>query len=534
MKKIKFTYIIWILYYLTIFFILLHNSFSYLDPDLGWHLKVGEQILNEGTVPSLEYYNYTLEGRTWVDHEWLINAVTYWIYNNLGYLALNIFFALIVVTALIILNILVKKYVLKERNSFIIIIIFQTLAIIASLPHLGVRMQEITLLNISLLFLIIYHFNENKNFKTLFLFIPLFWLWASMHAGFLTGIFILFFWAIVKFIENILSRYKNFDFINYEKKITKKQIATFSLFALGGVIATLITPYGFKLYQFLSYYKNNYYLTKIKEWLPFYYLPIQYWQLLYAAIIISIILLSFFYVLRKNKGKITLWNVAISLIFFALALKSKRHFPLFFIVSFPMLVSFFSSFLNLPNSNFFDKKWAKQYFIIKPYIVMAFLIIISTKLININFISNPFDAYGDKYPRDAVIFLKDHPEYNNLKLFNRYGWGGYLVWTMPERKIFIDGRLPMLPFAGHTFLNEYSEFFNKEKVGNKLKQYNIGLILIPNKKDYIELNWFEKYFLLLNEEKVNKYENHLKNYLEQSNNWELVYSDTVSNIYAKP
>jgi hypothetical protein len=553
MQKIKFTHIIWILFYLTIFFVLLNNSFNYLDPDLGWHLKVGEQILADKAVPHQELYNYTLEGRTWVDHEWLINAITYWIYENYGYLTLNILFSLMVIVTLIILNLIVRKYVpvINEgkgeaklnkghpttsfgvNNGLVFIIFFQALGIVASLPHLGVRMQEVTLLNLAILLFIIYHYEKNHNWKILLWLPLLFWLWASMHGGFLIGIFIILAWTGIRSAEIIIYRYSLF-----KKHLTIvftniKNISTFFLFSLLSILATFITPYKLKLYQFLNDYKNDFYLTHIMEWFPFYYLPIQYWQLLYLSFIIIAILLIPFYIFKKKMIKSPLWEPAVSVIFLILALKSRRHFPLLFVVSFPMLIGFFSSFLKLPNDNFLNKKWLKQFFIVKPYITIAFLIIAASRLIGTNFTADPFVSFKNKYPHDAALFLKEHPEYNSKRLLPKYGWGGYLIWVLPEKKLFIDGRLPQYPFAGHTLLEEYYEFTHKEKISNKLRQYNIELVLMPNKENYYKLNWFEKYILLLNEEKINKQENHLKNYLEQVKDWELIYSDDVSNIYAK-
>jgi Fe-S cluster biosynthesis and repair protein YggX len=534
-----------------------------MDPDFGWHLKVGEQIVNERAVPDLETYNYTLEGRTWVDHEWLLNAAAFWIYDNWGYMALNIIFVLIIVATLVILNIIIYKYITPERDSFILIIIFEMLGLVASLPHLGVRMQEITILNLSLLLLIIYHYHKRKNIKTLFWLPLLFYFWASTHAGFLIGIFIMFFGAGIKFLENILFKFKFFNFLDYKNRLELKKIFLFLFFAALSVSATLLTPYGLKLYEFLKYYGNDLYLKVIQEWLPFYTLPIQYEQLFYSAFVVSAILFALIYPrtlnamrfwlrrcsnlpqntifcdqqgagygLRKNK-KISLWEIFISILFFAMALKSKRHFPLFFIVSFPLLIGFFSDFFSLPSDNFFNRKWKKGYFIVKPYLIIGLLAIIAFKIINLNFISDPFIYFQSKYPRDAITYLKNHPEYNNKKIFNEYRWGGYLLWAYPEKKIFIDGRLPMLPFKNRTFLEEYMDFFAENKTGEKLNEYGIGLVLLPRREDYTKLNWFEKNFLLLSEEKINDRKNYLKEYLEESAEWDLVYKDEVSDIYNK-
>ena len=190
MQKITFTKIIWILFYIFVFVFLLKNSYNYLDPDLGWHLKVGEQILTEKQVPDINYYNYTLYGEKWVDHEWLSNAIMFWLYDNFGYLSLNLLFAFILLLILIIQNVFIQKYFLTphllggncpkdtiENNNIKsknrpkgagFIAIFQLLGLFAMAPHLGVRVQEITLLNLLLLLIIIYHYQKNKNYKILF------------------------------------------------------------------------------------------------------------------------------------------------------------------------------------------------------------------------------------------------------------------------------------------------------------------------------------------------------------------------------
>ena len=82
MKKNYFLYILWGLFYFFLFSLLIENSFNYLDADLGWHIQVGKEIVTEKTVPRINHYNYTLEGTNWVDHEWLADALLYYIFNK--------------------------------------------------------------------------------------------------------------------------------------------------------------------------------------------------------------------------------------------------------------------------------------------------------------------------------------------------------------------------------------------------------------------------------------------------------------------
>ena len=120
-----------------------------------------------------------------------------------------------------------------------------------------------------------------------------------------------------------------------------------------------------------------------------------------------------------------------------------------------------------------------------------------------------------------------------MNIFNTYGWGGYLIWQWPGKQIFIDGRLPQYEFAGHTMMEEYHEFFNEDEqeIENKLKQYDIKLVLLKKYRPH-KLNWFEKYFLQLNQEKINEKENELENFLDSSGDWQKIYNDNVSNVWS--
>jgi len=510
---------------------LLNTFFHSLDTDFGWHLKVGEDISRTGEIPHIEYYDFTLEGQRWVDHEWLANFFIYKIYSSdLGYVGLNVFFVLLILASLIILNKFTQRYFVKNHQKGIFLIIaFQGLGIIAMIPHFGVRIQEITILNLLILIIIIHFYSINHKKTKVLLFLPfLFYFWACVHAGFLIGLFVMFLWISFKFLEVVIQ--KN-ALAKSEKSV--KRLIIFSIFAFLSFVATLVTPYGLELYSFLSGYSSTYYLTHISEWLPFYYTPIQYLQLLYAAFVAVAIfflikpLKSSSCLLRRYRGELN-WHIFLTIIFFLLALKSRRHFPLFFIISFPILVQFFYSFFELPKK-FLQN--IKSSLIIKFYLIACFLLIIAGQIINIKPVQDPFSHFRNGYPANSVEFIKNNKEYLGKRTFSRYGWGGYLIWALPENKLFIDGRLPQYEFRGHTMLQEYYEFFAKGQARRKLNEHGIELVLLPTKQKQFKLNWFEKYFLKLDEEKLNDQKNYLKDYLDNSDKWSIVYEDNISKIY---
>ena len=525
---------IWFLFYFFIFLFLLYNSFNYLDPDLGWHLRVGEQIVKEKSVPTVEYYNYTLNEKTWLDHEWLLNATTFWLYNNFGYIAVNIIFALLIVLILIILNLYIIKNFLYNKQGIIYIFIFQLLGLLAMQSHLGVRMQEFTLFYLLLLLIIIHSYLKNKKTAVLWLLLPLFYIWANTHGSFIVGIIIFLLLSIVKYLEIINKKYNLIHNINFAYSLSPRQLLIFLFFCVLALTTTIFTPYGLKLYSFLSTYTNSFYLDHILEWLPAYSFPFLYYQLIYTALVATILLLLVLFLKTKKRNKeilsINLWQIIITITFLLFAFKSRRHFPLFFIASFPLLIYYTSKHLILPKEKI---KLFRNNIILYIFLVSTLLLASFYFFINTNFTNDPFNSphFCKRYPCAALEYLKTKPEYLETKIFNHYSWGGYLLWQWPEKKLFIDGRFPQYKFAGHTLLEEYYKFYTKDKLADKLDQYDIRLILLPLEKK-IEINWFDKYFFGHNEQKINP-KNYLKEYLKKSNKWHKVYNDSSSVVYTK-
>src|SRR5258706_10828497 len=60
------------------------------DPDLWWHLKVGELIWTTHSIPSADLFSYTTANHPWVAHEWLAETAIYAAYRACGYTGLMI------------------------------------------------------------------------------------------------------------------------------------------------------------------------------------------------------------------------------------------------------------------------------------------------------------------------------------------------------------------------------------------------------------------------------------------------------------
>ena len=72
-----------------------------IDPDLMWHLRVGQDLFR-GIFPYQDIYTWSMPGYPWVDHEWLTNAIMFKVYSISGMLGLGIAFTAICLAAYLI------------------------------------------------------------------------------------------------------------------------------------------------------------------------------------------------------------------------------------------------------------------------------------------------------------------------------------------------------------------------------------------------------------------------------------------------
>jgi len=503
-RKISFS-----LFFVVIFAIIWRVGFANLDPDLGWHLKFGQDISQNHQLPHDQIHLWSING-SWVDHEWLSNWLMFLIYHKTGYIGLTFVFALISAWALW----LVAKNLRQQTwSSDIFVAGLTSLGLAGILPHLGPRPQQISFLFLALELLILKKISQKPNWRSAFGLLIFFWFWACLHGGFVVGLAVLGLWSAQK----ILTAIKNHQ--------TKKGLFPF-LTGLGCLIATLITPYGLKLYDFLFTYQNNAYLKHISEWKAVWVFPIHYWQLLFMALVIALAIIVLIF---KTKIKDDLWLWLSVVLFLLMSFKSVRHFPLFFVVASLTIVPEFikTNFKKISTYKKTALTTSIEFFAIGCLLGLAWL-----SLFSINFLRDPWRKFCADYPCQTVQVLKNDPQYSQLKLLNKYDYGGWLIWVWPEKKLFIDGRLPQYPLGKWSLLEEYLEFDNPDKIAEKLKTYDIEMVLWGNHLATYKLNWLDK-LLGFKEAEINNRSDELKKYLSHSPDWRRVFFDEASTVFIR-
>jgi hypothetical protein len=484
-----------------IFLLFLYRGATFLDPDFGWHLVTGKLIISSG-FPKTDPFSYTMPSFSYVDHEWLNDVLVAWLFPVIGFIGLSFIYSSLTFLAIIL------RIDRKLPGHFTLLFLLLGLASFVTYFAISPRVFSWVLLSLVLNFILI-----KKIWDKYWLIFPLLIiLWANLHGSFIVGIASLGIVFIVKSINL--------------KKLQSRELLALTL----AIIGSLINPYRLKLWwEVWLNITDPMIKTRILEWQPTF-------STLGMVAFLTIFLFSMSFVLiSKYWRKFAIEEIILNVFFFLLAIYAIRNVPLWFLVDLPMLAKAVSYFYDDINKI----KFAKLKFIkISKWLAIAFSALIFIRFsYSIYYVSNYFNEKYF-YPAGAVSYIK-----NNMpsgQIFSEYNWGGYLIWKLPEKKVFVDGIMPVWwrninPLnESANAMGEYLSLFKANTDYTKtFSKYAIDTVLIANPTATDLINKYPKMILpFINWNKRSSDGDNLIKKLE-SDNWKIVFQDTASRIYQK-
>ncbi len=465
------------------------------DPDFGWQLRSGLDLLRTLHIPKFDPYAYTMPNYPWVNHEWLSEGILAFIYQYLGAEALALIFALIIIGAF---WLAVSRVNADYKSKFIA----TALAILAAMARWGVRMQMLTILGVALVLWSFYRYRKGE-IKSLWWYVPIFGLWANLHGGFLMGLGILVLIFIVEEVKWWL--HTNYPRIakhwkDPEPTLQLNQLKHLFWVGLASGAITLVNPYGWKLYQeFYAVFTNSFALKHIVEWQP---LPLfdasGQWFLPYLILLALVLIFTY--------RKIEPTRLVIALVLLVLAFISRRNLPFFLLMSVGFLAEAINHQVVLITNYLMRYRWLVVLIVgMVSYFIISNLIWLTKDAGNLTIISA---LKG--YPLQAVQWAKAHPDQLGSHMYNPYDWGGFLVWQFPEQKVFIDGRMSCWRIGNRfVFRDSMSIMF-------------AGAGALQGMQDRYGVDWVLTHSNLP-----------LAQALSNQPDWQLIYSDPIAVIYRK-
>jgi hypothetical protein len=235
-----------------------------------------------------------------------------------------------------------------------------------------------------------------------------------------------------------------------------------------GALATLINPYGISVYtEVVRTIGDSSLHFRISEWAP---LSIPWMSIPFVLLW----LVGFVVTGLKNWQK----YLEIDLIFFLAGVSSMRNLVLFVIVSIELTDERVKNIAKMIPKNL-DRP--RRRFVVITGFILVFSVITIVALYCLETPTNKENGY----PKNAVAYLQQHP--CSGELFNHYDFGGYLIWKLPNQKVYIDGRMPSWEFGGRKYMDEYLAILSDSNVREKqFATYNVQCVLIRNSSNYKE------------------------------------------------
>ena len=445
------------------------------EPDLGWHLRAGLDFVAQGWVlPDTDPYSHTMPDWRWVEHAWLTDAVMALLYRGLepfGALGLIVLFG--VVTAL--------AWWLAAGQAGVSRT-YRLVAMVASLwvalPFLGARTQLISLLGVAVL-LRVWSQNQQGPRQWMWVFPPFFLLWANLHGGFTAGLFL----VGVMLCGTLLLRISIALSPALVARIDEPVLGWEDLIRctlLVGIAAALtcLNPYGWRLYvEIYESLTDRFMIETLREWQP---VSFQGWAgRAYGFYLVGLACLVAGWYRRVEPVR---WATLV--IVLALSLLHWRNVTLFLIVS----VSLLAELLGLAVAS-----CLRGAPLLKTYArtsLLALIILAASALflwgpehvVHVWQSGTAPEKYFEQtdYPIEAVRWIRAHRDERGTKLYHDYGHGGFLLWQLPDVKIFIDGRMPAWRINDRRIFQDYIDLNRTDSPDlSVLDRYGVDWALVP-------------------------------------------------------
>ena len=374
-------------------FAVVASSLWYSDPDVFWHLKVGEWIVKNNAVIRTDVFSWSVYGEPWTAHQWLWDVLLYSVHKNFGFYGMWALTFIMGFTCGALIRGGLKLRGVSEAAATAAggLGILLLIGWLKPWPQVGMYVMFSLYLFLSL--------RNRWGPREIFYAAGIGMLWANIHS------------TAVMFPLLLLAE------VGY-KLIFKRDSLEDIKWRLGAVVsaaaATLVNPHFFGLWTYAveQGLLTGLYRQHITSWMPY----IFRFNLLSLIFFISALIL--FAAVRQGKEKEMEFIRAAG--FWALALMSRIYSP-FAILSTAVLFGLLKFKLEAAS--------------IKRLAILSLL----AGLVALPVRGIPTDmeevARKNNYPVDVIEFIESE---GLEKIYNDHGWGGYLIWK--DIPVYIDGR----------------------------------------------------------------------------------------------
>jgi len=434
------------------------------DPDYFWHLRTGQLVLDTRGLPSHDPFSFTRPDAPWLLNAWLFDVLLYSVHSIGGPVGVRLLVATLMGATFSVVYRSIRAFLNPVPALLIAVVCFSALLSFAS-P----RGQLITYLFYAIYLHLILGFLHNGDSRRLVLLPPIMVLWVNSHGGYATGLILL---TIVT-AATALSRWLAWP----DHNPTRLRPLLICLAITAG--ASLVSPYHIHNWLYLFQTAGLEATQVIAEWrAPM--LKDRYFQ--------SLVILGLAYgwsvAFRDSRPKLE--ELLLSTAMLLLSLKAIRHVPFGVITLAPLLALALSDGVLAKLKIWWQRSGVRNRYkttagrgrqLGSKVYAMNWLMLCVSLLLGLAYwrtlASRHMEGGNEFIGWKAVDFVVSRGITG--RVFNEYGFGGFMVYRLPAQKVFIDGRADVY---GDAFVKEYLKIFSgQEGWAEAFDRYEIDYVI---------------------------------------------------------
>jgi hypothetical protein len=397
------------------------------DPDTYWHLASAKWMVEHGQILRADVFSSTANGAPYSVGEWLGELVIYGAYLLGGWAGI----ALLRATLIAVGAFFITRVALRAAPAPFALTVTAVALALSEISWTD-RPQLFTFALFPLLLDLLFAARAGRT-RLLFVVPPLLLFWTNLHGGYALGLALVAIFAA----EAVLMRRNAMPFAAAAVLALAASFIDPGSLGLGAAAAHATSPPRFI----------------VEEAPPDVLKPAGFVFALFGLATLGLAL---------ARGG-TLLDALLLVPLFWLGLSAQRHMPYFALAATPYIAGGLAEL-------WWRWRPASRFAVPRPVIVGVGAGLVA--MVAASVATAPFAPIETQYPTAARAKLAE----TSGNLLNEYDWGGYLIWRVPERQVFIDGRLFLfLPDV----LTDYEEMvFMRPGWRDQLDRHAIAQVLL--------------------------------------------------------
>ena len=440
------------------------------DPDIWWHLRCGDWMLQHHAIPRVDSFSTFGAGKPWVDYSWLYELLVQKLYLRLGLVGLVAYTSGMVLAITVALHHLIKRL----QGDFNLAVVLTFVASLALERLYSPRPWHFTILFFVLVVDILMHARRTGETRELFWLPVIFGLWANLHIQFVDGLLVLG----LALVEAVAGRW-------WSAARTRLQLGWMVAAMVASIAATLVNPYGWHVYrtayELASQPGVMDHIAELQS-IPFRFLSdycVLFLTLGAAAVL-------------AWRREVKVFETAFLVLAAYLSFRSRRDVWVVVTAASAIVAAGVGTAVSAPR-----ERWSKHWFAGPITAVATGLIVFcGFRMMAVGNVQLSAKLAEDM-PVRAAQFVRDKGLQGPL--FNDYSWGGYLMWGLRE-PVSIDGRAGV---QGTERMDRFGATWSAEPTWRSDPDLErAGVVIGPVKAPLVQVLRMDPRFELVFEDKV--------------------------------